>query len=73
MLNSEAAATQVLPHEFIELLPLLWGIFTIRHNDINNNKTDKITTYAWYRFEKNAAGEVCCIFLIYYITIIIYR
>ena len=48
----------VAPADFIEFIPLFCGLFTIWHYDETGVQTDKITTYAWYRFLKNDAGKV---------------
>lgn len=56
--DSGSHAIQIVPEDFIEMLPMLRGIFTIRKNDENGEKINTITTYAWYRFLKNDEGEV---------------
>lgn len=44
--------------DFIQFIPLVRGLFTIRRHDESGARTDKITTYAWYRFLKNDVGKV---------------
>lgn len=44
--------------EFINLIPILRGLFTYRKTDVGDVCLDNITTYAWYRFTKTDAGEV---------------
>lgn len=58
MTDASTVPNEVLSAEFLDLVPLLRGIFTIRHADVDGGRIDKITTYAWYRFQKNETGEV---------------
>ena len=58
ILNSGASATEMKNEDFINIIPLVKGLFTTRKYDSNNEKLDKITTYAWFRFMKNEKSDV---------------
>jgi hypothetical protein len=58
MVESGTKPIPILPEEILDMTPLLRGLFVIRKTNEENQRIDRITTYAWFRFLKNDAGEV---------------